>query len=316
MIGQSQFTEVIEHLRLQKKLTYQVFLDGIVSERSYRRYVNEGKPFNFEILVLLVDRLHMRMRDFIIFSLNHISMKHQQEIYLSHYLDHEMFDEAKKLLENVKPPYYTHVGKVILPSLLKRYAFLHHHLDKYEYLHFLKSQINLEHLKIRKIIDRNAIKVLLLLLQDGTLDDQIQVVPILFDVMLGRKQLLTQQFDVDMNAIIQTLTHALFSNQYLKVEFSSSIDQTFLYAMENVKKYHLDDGFISFFSDAIQYIKKEDPSFPNYIIYYLMIKRLHHKNYQAKNDASLLNLITLHELKTMVINASLHHLYFMKAGEI
>ena len=33
MIGQNQFTEVIEHLRIQKKLTYQIFLDGIVSER-------------------------------------------------------------------------------------------------------------------------------------------------------------------------------------------------------------------------------------------------------------------------------------------
>ncbi len=103
----------------------------------------------------------MRMRDFIIFSLNHISIKHQQEIYLSHYLDHEMFDEAKKLLDTVNPPFYTHVGKVILPSLLKRYAYLNHHIDKYEYLHFLKSQINLEHLKLRKIIGRNAIKVLL-----------------------------------------------------------------------------------------------------------------------------------------------------------
>ncbi len=40
MIGQSQFTEVIEHLRLQKKLTYQTFLEDIVSERSYRRYIN------------------------------------------------------------------------------------------------------------------------------------------------------------------------------------------------------------------------------------------------------------------------------------
>lgn len=316
MIGQSQFTEVIEHLRLQKKLTYQVFLNGIVSERSYRRYVNEGKPFNFEILVLLVDRLHMRMRDFIIFSLNHISMKHQQEIYLSHYLDHEMYDEAKKLLENVKPPYYTHVGKVILPSLLKRYAFVTHQIDKYEYLHFLKSQINLEQLKSRKIIDRNAIKVLLLILQDGTLEDQIQVVPILFDVMFGHKQLITQQYDVDMNAMIQALAHTLFSNTQLKEVFSLSIDQTFLYAMENVKKYHLDDGLISFFTDAIQYIKKEDRSFSNYVMYYLMIKRLQNINYQAKHDATLLNLLTLDELKSIVISTSLNHLYFMKAGEI
>lgn len=316
MIGQSQFTEVIEHLRLQKKLTYQRFLDGIVSERSYRRYVNEGKPFNFEVLVLLVDRLQMRMRDFIIFSLNHISVKHQQEIYLSHYLDHEMFDEAKKLLESVKPPFYTHVGKVILPSLIKRYAFLHNQIDQYEYLHFLKSQINLEQLKSRKTIDRNAIKVLLLLLQDGTYDDQITVAPILIDVMLGHKQLITQQYDVDMNAMIQSLAHALFSNERLKETFASHIDQTFKYAIENIKKYHLDEGLISFFTDALQYIKKEDHLFHSYIIYYLMTKRLRNGEYKAKNDLYLLNLITLDELSSIILNTSLQDLYFMKVGEI
>lgn len=316
MIGQSQFTEVIEHLRLQKKLTYQSFLDGIVSERSYRRYVNEGKSFNFKVLVLLVDRLQMRMRDFIIFSLNHISVKHQQEIYLSHYLDHEMFDEAKKLLESVKPPFYTHVGKVILPSLIKRYAFLHNQIDQYEYLHFLKSQINLEQLKSRKTIDRNAIKVLLLLLQDGTYDDQITVAPILIDVMLGNKQLITQQYDVDMNAMIQSLAHALFSNERLKETFASHIDQTFKYAIENIKKYHLDEGLISFFTDALQYIKKEDHLFHSYIIYYLMTKRLRNGEYKAKNDLHLLNLITLDELSSIILNTSLQDLYFMKVGEI
>lgn len=316
MIGQSQFTDVIEHLRLQKKLTYQTFLEDIVSERSYRRYVNKGKPFNFEVLVLLVDRLQMRMRDFIIFSLNHISIKHQQEIYLSHYLDHGMYEEAKTLLDSVKPPFYTHVGTVILPSLLKRYAYLHHHIDKYEYIHFLKNQIEFEQLKSRKIIDRNSVKVLLLLLQDGTFEDQNQVVPILFDLMFGHKQLITQQYDIDMNAIIQTLAHELFSNERLKETFSSQIDQTFLYAMENVKKYHLDDGLISFFTDALHYIQKEDLLFANYVLYYLMIKRLHNMNYHAKDDVFLSNLLPVDELKTILLNTSLKSLHFMKVGDI
>lgn len=316
MIGQSQFTEVIEHLRLQKKLTYQTFLEGIVSERSYRRYVNEGKPFNFQVLVLLVEKLQMRMRDFIIFSFNHISIKHQQEIYLSHYLDHNMFDEVKTLIDKVKPPFYTYVGAVILPSLIKRYEFLHHQLDKYQYLHFLKSQINLEQLKSRKTIDRNAIKVLLLILQDGTYEDQIKVVPILIDVMLGNKHLITHQHDIDTNALIQTLAHELFSNERLKETFSSHIDQTFTCAIENIKKYHLDDGLISFFADALQYIKKEDPLFHHYILYYLMTKRLRIEDYKAKNDSYLLTFLTLNELRSMILNTSLQDLYFMKVGEI
>ncbi len=133
--------------------------------------------------------------------------------------------------------------------------------------------------------------------------------------MLGDKQLITQQYDIDMN-VIQSLAHSLFSNKQLKEAFSSSIDQTFLYATENIKKYHLDDGLISFFTDALHYIQKEDQSFSKYIMYYLMIKRLQNLNYQAKNDALLQNLLTLDELKSIVKNTSLNNLYFMKAGKI
>jgi len=64
MIEHYQLTEIIEHLRIQKKLSYQTFLENIVSERSYRRYVNEGKPFNFEILIQLVDKLQMKIRHY------------------------------------------------------------------------------------------------------------------------------------------------------------------------------------------------------------------------------------------------------------
>ena len=314
MIGQNQFTEVIEHLRIQKKLTYQIFLDGIVSERSYRRYVNEGKPFNFEVLVLLVERLQMRMRDFIIFSLNHISIKHQEEIYLSHYLDHEMFDDAKPLIEKVKPPFYTHVGDVILPSLLKRYAFLNHQINSFEYIHFLKNQINVEQLKSRSIIDRNALKILLLLLKDGPYDDQIQVVPILIDLMLGHKQLITQQYDLDMNAMIQSLARVLFSDSALKIKFTSFIDHIFEFALNNVKKYHLDDSFMSFFNDALDYISKDDQRFPLYLIQYIMIKRLQNKTYTLKNDPFILNKLSLDELNMIISHTSLDHVYFMKEG--
>lgn len=315
MIGQSQFTEVIEHLRLQKKLTYQYFLEGIVSERSYRRYVNEGKSFSFEVLVSLVDKLNMRMRDFIIYALNHISIKHQDEIYLSHYLDHEMFDAATPYLERVHPPFYTHLGKIILPLLLKRYEYKNNRIDKYQYIDYLKSQIQLEQIQFRKTVDRNTIKVLLFILQDGILEDQQKVIPILINVMLGEKQLISHQYDIDLNTMIQTLVKILFSNAFLKEVFSDHIDQIFQYASRYVKQYHLDEGLIAFFSSALNYIKKEDALFPNYVIYYLMIKKLQKSDYKIKDDSFLLNIVKSDDLKDIILNTNYESVYFMKHGD-
>lgn len=314
MINQHQFTEVIEHLRTQKKLAYQTFLDGIISERSYRRYVNEEKSFTFKILILLVERLQMKMRDFIIFALNYISMKHQQEIYLYHYLDYGMDEAAKPYLDQVKPPFYTHVGSKVLPSLLKRHAYKNRHIDFYDYLHFLKSQITLDTLAHRKIIDRNSVKVLILILEDGTYDDQIQVIPILFDIMLGNKQLISHQFNVDINNLIQSLAHMLFSTPALRNTFSSVIDQTFHYALNNVKEFHLEDGFISFFTDALKYIHKEHALFSNYVLYYLMIQRFQNHEYHYDKDLFLLELLSKNEVKSIIMNTSYSDLYFMKEG--
>lgn len=314
MIGQSQFTEVIESLRNQKKLTYTQFLDGVVSERSYRRYVNEGKPFSFEILVSLVERLNMKMRDFVIVSMNHISMKHQKEIYLAHYLDHQMYDEAETYLDETTPPYFTHVGSKILPALKKRYSYHQKKIDLYTYLHYLKSELSLDQLKKQNILDRNTIKLLLLLLEDGSFEDQVKVIPILYDVILGQRQLITHQYDIDLNALIQTLTRVIFSNDKLKLTFEDIIESLFKVALNNTRKFHLEEGFQSFFKDALLVLDVKDTLFKECFMYYIFTKRIQHPNYTFTSDHYVKKFLSLNEAKEIFNASHFSTLYFMREG--
>ena len=314
MVGQSQFTEVIEYLRNQKKLTYAQFLDGIVSERSYRRYVNEGKPFSFEILVSLVERLNMKMRDFVIVSMNHISMKYQKEIYLTHYLDHQMYDEAAPYLKEVKPPYFTHVGSKIIPALKKRYAYHQNEIDLYTYLHYLKSELSLEQTKKQHILDRNSLKLLLLLLEDGAFEDQIIVIPVLYEVILGHTQLITHQYDIDLNALIQTLTRVIFSDASLKKTFHHIVEDLFKVALKNTKKFHLEEGFQTFFKDALLVLDVKNNMFKECLMYYLFTKRIQEPNYIYSKDTYLQSILTLDDAKDILNATDVSSLYFMRGG--
>ena len=314
MIGQSQFTEVIEYLRNQKKLTYSQLLSGVVSERSYRRYVNEGKPFSFEILVSLVERLNMKMRDFVIVSMNHISMKYQKEIYLAHYLDHQMYDEAKPYLIETTPPYFTHVGSTIIPALKKRFAYHQKKIDLYTYLHHLKSELSLDQLKKQNILERNTLKLLLLLIEDGSFDDQVSVIPILYQVILGQTELITHQYDIDLNALIQTLTRVIFSNTTLKKTFDSILEDLFKVALNNTKKFHLEEGFQAFFKDALLVLDVKTNMFKECLLYYLFTKRIQQPNYMYSKDTYLQSILKLEDAKDILNTTDVSSLYFMRGG--
>ena len=316
MIEHYQLTEIIEHLRIQKKLSYQTFLENIVSERSYRRYVNEGKPFNFEILIQLVDKLQMKMRDFIIYALNFISVKHQEEIYLAHYLNHDMDEEAASYVKKVQPPFHTYVGSKILPSLIKRYDFKQKRIDIYQYLHFLRSQLSFSTLVHQHSIDRSTVKVLLLLLKDGTLDDQLLVLPILFNIINNNTSMISHQIDVDLSDVIHTTAYVLFSNNTLKETFKDELPYVFVNALENVKKYHIESSYPSFFRDALTYTYQKDSSFSTYLMYYLMSKFIENKDYQVRNDPHVMSKISVSDFQMMVHDMDVSTLYFMKEGDV
>jgi hypothetical protein len=314
MIQHHQLTEIIEHLRIQKKLTYASFLEDIVSERSYRRYVNEGKPFNFEVLIQLVDKLQMKMRDFIMYALNTVSVKHQEEIYLTHYLNLEMYEEAMPYLGKVSPPFYTHVGSIILPSLIKRYEWKHHKIDIHTYLHFLRSHIHIARLSSQHAIDRSTIKVLLLLLKDGFLVDQMKIIPILFDVIKEHKKIISHQIDIDMSDVTQTTADVLFSTPALKEAFQNDLESIFLFALNNVKQYHVESSFTTFFKDAIAYKFKKDDTFSSYLMYYLMSRYIENPQYKVSNDHYVMSMIPLKDIRETFNQMDFSKLFLMKEG--
>lgn len=172
----------------------------------------------------------------------------------------------------------------------------------------------MEQTKKQHILDRNSLKLLILLLEDGAFEDQITVIPVLYKVILGHTKLITHQYDIDLNALIQTLTRVIFSDALLKKTFNHIIENLFKVAFKNTKKFHLEEGYQTFFKDALLVLDVKNNMFKDCLMYYLFTKRIQQPNYIYSKDTYLQSILTLDDAKDILNATDMSSLYFMRGG--
>lgn len=70
MNSNNYYIRIIESVRRINKVTISSLIEGITSERSYRRYVNQETELNLNILIQLSDRLDIGILDIALYSPN------------------------------------------------------------------------------------------------------------------------------------------------------------------------------------------------------------------------------------------------------
>lgn len=71
VFSSEQFIFYIEKIRIEKKNTIQELTNGIISRRSYTRFLSNETDISFDILVKLIDRLGYAIFDFGLYVYNH-----------------------------------------------------------------------------------------------------------------------------------------------------------------------------------------------------------------------------------------------------
>lgn len=94
------YIHMIELIRKERKMPLLTLIEGITSERSYRRYVTEGKDIPLNVLEKLMNVLNVSVMDMIIFTLQ-VESKPSGVIELIQYTYHQAFDLAKPFKESL-----------------------------------------------------------------------------------------------------------------------------------------------------------------------------------------------------------------------
>jgi hypothetical protein len=94
------YIHMIELIRKERKIPILTLLEGITSERSYRRYLSEGKDIPLNVLEKLMNVLNVSVMDMIIFTLQ-VESKPSGVIELIQYTYHNALDLAKPFQESL-----------------------------------------------------------------------------------------------------------------------------------------------------------------------------------------------------------------------
>lgn len=272
MIKKERLTALLDELRQEKKITVSEITSNIISERSYRRYINEHQSLPFNVFVSLVENLNYTMSDFLMYALNKTSTDFKEEIYLEHYIQQGHLDEAEKLYDAMNhDDYQTYIGSLYLPVLVKKYAYLKGKLSKASYLAYAKSRIDMDQLFKQSVIRRQELDVLLLLLEDGHIDTQKRIIPLVYDVITEKRQLISLKPSSDLSRAIQVLTKTLFSNDTLNKTYEDLLKPLLNLSLKTLISNHLEPSYEDFLKHAIIYYKQlnENKSLERYIFYYV-----------------------------------------------
>lgn len=272
MIKKERLTKLLDELRHSKQIKVSDFTHDVISERNYRRYINEEQSLPFNVLVELVNKLNMQMGDFLIYALNKTAVDFQQEIYLEHYIQTGQLEEADKLFEEMDhESYQTHIGSLYLPILIQKYFYLKKQLPKDAYVSYALDRIDLTTLSKQQVIDRQHLEVLILLLEDSDAHTQSIIIPIIYDVITQKKALISFKTNVDINHAIQVLIKALFSNESLKSLYQDLLPSLLELSLSHTVNSHLEPGYKEFLTHSITFFKEANdmPSYRRYVYYFM-----------------------------------------------
>lgn len=211
---------LLDEMRRKRKITVAKFVEGIISERTYRRYINEGNPIQFVVFLQLIQRLGIEIRDFAIYFYNRENKVHDEEIKLMVNLSLMQMSESKIALEKWgNKPFKSIYAKTLLPALVSRYQYATSSIRKTEYLSTLETLSGFPRILEKKFVTGDELEVLLMLYPFTTSEKQHRIFPFLTgiineEIRFGNVNQNTLLEKVSSLTLQTLLKNELYRNEY------------------------------------------------------------------------------------------------------
>lgn len=108
--------EVLEQLRLEKKISIQDFTKYIVSRRNYSRFLSGEIGISLETLSKLLKNLEIPLSEFSLYLYNRNLVKRVNETHFVNYVKIKKYDKAFKyyqlIKDNLEQSFYVYTEKM------------------------------------------------------------------------------------------------------------------------------------------------------------------------------------------------------------
>ncbi len=152
--------QALERMRKQKGLSEKAFCEGIISERTYRRYLYQESEIPFFVLSELAHRLDVDVFEFLFDVNQYIDQQNFDEIKLLDLLITDQFDEANAFLKTIHKPFTSSASQFLLPLMLLRLEVINGQRDEGQVDLMMRETLNLKALLNMSFITVDHVKLI------------------------------------------------------------------------------------------------------------------------------------------------------------
>ena len=191
------FLFYIEKLREDKKISITALTKGIISRRSYTRFLSSDSELSFEVLLKLIERLNLTVFDFGSYVYNQNMLHNMDEIMFTEVVKLEQYDVAYK-------DFYPQIEHKTWRSTFSVKALpcaeikMNYHLDKIrptEAYHKLKSILKIDEICSSRIIFREDVEALFISIDLLNDNDKHMIAKYLEKILKGNIKVLSPSVD-------------------------------------------------------------------------------------------------------------------------
>ncbi len=261
MITYEVMNNYLDEIRRKKKIKVKDFVDGIISERSYRRYINDSKPIQYTVFLSLVQRLGWQMRDFAFYILNMDNRSNNEEVNLKMLLDSASIAEIDPVLEKWgNKRFKSMFADKILPALVMRHHYRKGEVSRSSYVSKLREYLGYPQVLNKRFIVSDEIDLLLLLEEVSTESEKEEMMPF-FNLFLAENIKIGSVFTQNqLEKVSLVVIKILLKNDDLEKQYPDVLHSEMNKANANIVKNRLDQSISAQLENEILYAKKKNNS--------------------------------------------------------
>jgi hypothetical protein len=157
------YFEIIDTIRKDNRFTINEVCKGIISERSYYRYIKKEKKISYEILTKLINRMNIDFMQFLIY----VTFFHKDDsaiVRFPYRVQTYNFDDIDIYYEKIKEEKVEqYLPNELIGVYIKRYEYIINEITKGEYIAYLEETIDGIYCSKRHGIYKNCIESFYLL---------------------------------------------------------------------------------------------------------------------------------------------------------
>ena len=184
MFKSIELMQQLDELRAKKKMKIKTFNQGIVSTRNYSRYMSGQYDVPYKILNLYLEKLDISIWGFFIYVYHQLKHRYKTQLEFIHAVKEKQIADAFLLYHRINFHQKSEVSDLLVPLSYQELLYISGQIPKEQFIRFMMKKINIERIFDSKVISREELDGLFMVLEYGNTEIKKRVIEYLVSLII------------------------------------------------------------------------------------------------------------------------------------